>query len=105
MLGRGVQCQSAAHRGFSHSAFARDKLELCHKAILQNSPERLWRPNPLLAHGKRVKKNASGDIQPLAEYIHSLIVPKAVRRSLGAINLRGYTQPVHFLDSFRAQSR
>jgi len=60
---------------------------------------------PCLPHGKRVKKNASGDIQPLAEYIHSLIVPKAVRRSLGGVNLCGLYAPVHFLDSFRAQSR
>lgn len=77
MLGRGVQCQSAGHRGFSHSAFAHNKLELCHKAILQNSPERLWPPNPLLAVGKGAEKNASGDIQPLAEYITFACCPES----------------------------
>src|SRR6185437_10149844 len=53
-----------------------------------------------LPDGKGAEKNASGDIQPLAEYIHSLIVPKAVRRSLGGVNLCGLYAPVHFLGQF-----
>src|SRR6185437_13616557 len=89
MLGRGVQCQSAGHRGFSHSAFAHDKLELCHKAILQNSPERLWRPNPLLAPWQESQKECELRYSA-ARRIHTFAYcPESRTTAFGAVNLYG----------------